>query len=169
MCVILGAKFVSPEIVETLNELRGYFSGDDLSRPKNDDKGNEGLNNTAVLLDSQTRLFNNTIVSQSLFYREFKGIYDVVPESEKFSLQSINYYFNPDFLLLFLKKYLTYTPFWTGILYGITTITSNSHVENYFATIKRRCRRSWLVGKMPTNSFDFLKRVENEKRKFPSV
>ena len=82
--------------------------------------------------DEDTRHLNGTIYNQSKFYNDFKLISESVEaEPPSKSCFPVNLYYNPLFLEMFLKKYITYLPLWSNIYHAKTL--SNRHVESYFA------------------------------------
>lgn len=115
--------------------------------------------NSETLVDDiiDHRQFNKTIYSQSPFYSDFKTILDEVEDSSEKTGNNLNNLYNPEFLEKCMKKYMTYLPLFSIVVHNKRL--SNSHVENYFATIQRRCRRKLILGKLPTKCLRFLKEV----------
>lgn len=153
---ILSQKYVSSTVVDEIKTITAYVCVKELEIDQTVGQ-EESKENEPDNINDNKRLFNATIYSQSPFYIEFKEISDKIIVTEESSQRGLNYFYNVGFLTLFLKKYVTYLPLWSGVFH--LKRCSNSLVESHFFLIKKRCKESFTLGKLPTKCLRFIKEV----------
>jgi hypothetical protein len=95
--------------------------------------------------DDKSETFK-TIYESSKFYKDFLKIFNSVIENniknDEVQEQERNIFFSLDMANQFMKKYGTYAPMWTGVLWKfskipLTKIPHNNDVECYFGGVKK--------------------------------
>lgn len=92
------------------------------------------------------RDFSAVMYKQSPYYKDCARILKNTEDPSN-ETGPVNALYAPAFLELFLKKYITYLPMWSGILKKIEKRHSNSHVENYWRILKDRLNNEHSIGK----------------------
>lgn len=152
MSIVFKNKFITSVVIDALSSISS-ISGK-LSSIKMENQ-TELFN---IVNENDNRTYNKTLYSQSPFYRDFNAISDSIePIDDKSSYKNLNLFYDPVFMQKILKKYISYLPFYCGVFHSEKQ--SNSYVENYFGLLRRRCKNSLHLGKLPTKPLRFLKDI----------
>lgn len=149
LVILLKSKYISKQTVESMENIL-KISNENINFSDDVEKDCDAIS-------VETRDLENTIYNQSLFYKEFNEISKTITIDPTFS-GGVNYMYNPQFLEIFLKKYIAYLPMVSKIVLDCNKY-SNSHVENYFKIIKKRFKEDPIVGKLPTKCGRFIRSI----------
>lgn len=150
LTIILRTQFITIKVQQSLIRLTGLIIESDIN-----------LNVTAnIERPEKCKDKTRPIYEQSPYFQDLKTIMEEVCLNEDNStiVGGINSFYNKSFQDLILKKYMAYLPLWAGLVNNGVRY-SNSHVENYFGTIKRRFKTSPNIGKIPTKIGRFVRTI----------
>lgn len=157
LCTIFCNNFVCEEVETALTTLMKSI------RVTQDGLNMLGLlyiQNETLVDTSTDELFSHNLYSHSPFYLEFREISNAIHESGK-HLISVNSFYNLDIMELLLIKYITFLPFWSGLLRPDVT-NQTSVIFKLFDILKRRPDREICIPQLPTTTFNYLRYVREK-------
>lgn len=169
LCIILYSKVVTEttkcaleEIVDIIASYKTANINEFENYDRNENKS-EWSENDEYVTDVKRKL-NDTLYLQSPYYKLFKRIADDATINTEIRDGPTNAFFCPEMVTIILKKYMTFLPFWSGIMKTSDKRFSNSHIENYWKILKERFRESKSIGKLPAKPLRILKSIDERTK-----